>query len=1814
MNLASAGSASTLLLKQSYNGQQHAAAATGSHTVAPIMRRHQQSHRPSNATTAFGATVQSQMLRSMERSGKYDGHTRSPIVGQPEDGDAPQLLQLFPQDSMNEDDKQPTTMGGGGLLEFEHLASMSLNSPPPPRPATHSLESAGGATGGGGVPHSNTLRPMPTPSTDDLLLESIAPGDSPQHSSQNTTLPPPPPLLPHRSMRQRSGSKVFILQEGDEMLGQSQQHNNNHHSADDASSSPQPLNAVAMAANNAQIGLVSGVVQEFSSFIQQQQQQPYQQQDGVNPSVARRRSTLPTTGTALQQQQQQRPSAENNHHHLHQQQGGVGGALPSSSTSSSTLPALHHEIVLDIAKTSPQHRSLMYTTLRFSRWMASGESSITFIEHTNSSGAGRAARSANIGVGNSSLPLSAAAPTGNPSTAGGASAVSTPPGPSITTASSAWGTGLRGCPLPLPTWHVRQQCSKPIATRATVLSARRVTLTNPAPPFATEELVWMTLSDGTTLKFHHGLTPSLHTPPPAPTLLASKHQVGVGGGETLQGTTASLHQQQHAAEATTTNSAALLPFSHRIPSCGSIVDLGSMAAATAAAVTNPSTTQNGSGFTTAQKKARRADEKLDALQQHVHVEMCTCHPLQTTGAAPSSSAASPMMSLNFPYPHPFTATAQQGNIAAGAAAGTTGGDLHHQRLLAGTPLAEFGRFEDGGGTCDNLSPLSSAYPFQNPPPQAQQHHAQGHQLHASGLDGITNGALFASCDTCGGRVQGKPYAMMSSAFNSVIEHLPLHHMRRSLVIPFSPVNSLSQIMTPNPIITPLSVGEGGSTTAGTTTTRQSVAAASASGRPRYIPLRHVTMTSLYHLLDAYSAHRLREEINSTSSSNLGGGGGDHHLFTADDAENNNAVGGDEQKHNNFLVVPTANSATTTRRQRTNQIRVADYYDSGGVAFKSEFEGVEATLEDLRKVFSEEDVKGGGESTEALNDADDEEEEGAGGGVSRSHSEQPAVSGGGVGDSGSKQHQAQNNNNAAALAAAASLATRVNLLRLYRAKPQQYLRQLMVLEAQDPSQWISSRTVFAKQLAEWSILQYLFDISCRCPAYFVVDLASGHITQLEVGLHALPATTLPTSAMTPLNPDASASGDFRSLPSSAASPSAAASSAATTGPRQFSLGSGEFSATFGGASSIRSNLATRDPTTFRMTTTLQNALPMRSPYSGFLLYASEGLRQAHLVKKELIGLLEYGLEGIRVRQLGQPTTAGQRQRRSGAFLSGRSSPASDFGAGVSASSYRAVVPVSYQTTANDGTPALALPPHARSTPAAVDAMSSARRATAAAIARRVSDSDGGLLSIEPFNSSFADSDQLLLRSNSPPAASGTADRQHSSNPRQPSQRKDDFNEDWAPSSAPSLEADEEGYSIACFDVSSAIVRLNESLSVASSSQTKQHYDPRRGVVVLSSPSLSPPPPKRPATTTTVSDSDAADAKNESLSNPIIPVEASLPTMFPSQPTARGSGAVTGAADSSSTTTRSVSPATHHHHLQPPPMLSTSSSGYYRAPYSSSATAHAPPTTAAAAHPLTKPLDSFEDFIGCMHSQAATKIQSFVRNRQRCRRLLVAARRLRRRQQQHNTLGAEPPLALDSEDEDEQATISLRTTSSFAGPHQRLFNMSLGSNEGADSRAGGTSGGSFSMMRPRTVSSSLLGQGGGGGSTGHAVGGGHPNSALQSPQLTFQAHLSTPVRQAANNTQSSNNDGDHEGGPEGTLQGEPSVVPQAAAAAGGQQQFEEDSPRPCSDVLIPGVTYHAVKTYQQRVESLIEAAVDEGNIAGRGWEHGQPHPWLVWCPFW
>ncbi|CUF49155.1 Hypothetical protein, putative, partial [Bodo saltans] len=486
MNLASAGSASTLLLKQSYNGQQHAA-ATGSHTVAPIMtpeaaaaaaqlrlhatlgahltmgqwwdlqqraltaaaqasrldRRHQQSHRPSNATTAFGATVQSHILRSMERSGRYDGHTRSPIVGQPEDGDAPQLLQLFPQDSMNEDDKQPTTTVGG-LLEFEHLASMSLNSPPPPRPATQSLESAGAT--GGGVPHSNTLRPMPTPSTDDLLLESIAPGDSPQHSSQNTTLPAPPPLLPHRSMRQRSGSKVFILQEADEMLGQSQQHNSNH-SAGDAFTSPQPLNAIAMAANEAQIGLVSGVVQEFSSFIQQQQS--YQQQDGVNQSVARRRSTLPTTGTALQQQQQQRPSAENNHHHQHQQ-GGAGGALPLST--SSTLPALHHEIVLDIAKTSPQHRSLMYTTLRFSRWMASGESSITFIEHTNSSGAGRT-RSANIGVGNSSLPLSAAAPTGPSSTSGGAGAVPTPPGPSITTASSAWGTGLRGCPLPLPTWH-----------------------------------------------------------------------------------------------------------------------------------------------------------------------------------------------------------------------------------------------------------------------------------------------------------------------------------------------------------------------------------------------------------------------------------------------------------------------------------------------------------------------------------------------------------------------------------------------------------------------------------------------------------------------------------------------------------------------------------------------------------------------------------------------------------------------------------------------------------------------------------------------------------------------------------------------------------------------------------------------------------------------------------------------------------------------------------------------------------------------------------------------------------------------------------------------------------------------------------------------------------------------------------------------------------------------------------------------------------------------------------------------------------------
>jgi hypothetical protein len=1656
--------------------QQRAVTAAAQASRADRRNHHQQqSHRASNATTAFGATAPSQILHSGHYGDKYDS-ARSPLlVGQHELDDTSQLLQLFPQDSMNDDDRQATT--GVGVLDIEHMAGMSLNSPPP-RTATLSLETDPAA-----APTSPTLRPLVPPAGDERRFDAPD-GDSPQPSRYATLAPPPPFQPPHRSMRQRSGSKVFILHDGEEDIVNMSQptttvpanitHNNNNSAIAEGGTSPQPLNVmtIAAAAAVAQAGPhhAGGAVPDITSWS------PQQHESGTQ-GAARRRSTLTTAGAlAASQQQPQRPSAENNHHQA------------AASMASSSLPALHHEIVLDIAKTSPQHRSLIYTTLRFSRWMAGGETSIHFIDQTNG---GAQARNVAIGSASSSIPIPGAAAASSTVRQQAAPPAS---GPSSTTASSAWGSGLRGCPLPLPTWHVRQQCAKPIATRATVLSARRVPLTNPAPPFECEELVWMTLSDGTTLKFHHGLTPSLHTPPPPPPKPRALQVVESGGADNVN-----VNVANPLAGGDTVTTASLLPMSHRAPSCGSIADLVSMATSAAAQLNH-----NGGGFfTTAQKRARRADEKLDALQQHVHVQLCSCHPFQTTaGSAPAAIA-----------------------VESAVPVAVTTAHVPSERVISATPLTEFGRFEEG---CDTLSPLS-AFQYSPPPPatsSAQHQSAPVEARHAS------------ACETCGGRVQGKPYATMSAAFNTVIEHLPLHHMRRSLVIPFSPVNSLTQIMTPIPIITPPSMVDG-------STNRHGSGAAAlssvASGRPRYIPLRHVTMTSLYHLLDAYSAHRLREEPTVASSSTLFG----------EEAENNNNGGGAEDRHNNYVVVPMATTATnTTRRQRTNQIRVADYYDSGGVAFKGDIEGVDATLEDLRNVFSEEDAKDGDYNVDAANYE-------ATGGTSRSVAEQQAVNG--RSDGKYDKSSAAPPLAAAAVAAAAALATRVNLIRLYRAKPQQYLRQLMVLEAQDPSQWVSSRTVFAKQLAEWSILQYLFDISCRCPAYFVVDLASGHISQLEVGQHALP----PPPGSTSTGPNFNASGEFGSHPSSAASPVAPGSSA-TTGPRQRSLTSGEFSSSsVGGASScIRSNLATRDPATFRMTTTLQNALPMRSPYSGFLLYASEGLRQAHLVKKELIGLLEYGLEGIRVRQVASASP--RPQRRSGAFVSGRSSPASDFGAGMSASSYRA---------AGGGATPLVVPPSVFSTQnvksAAPQPESSYSRrvgGSAVALARRVSDSDGGLLSIEPFNTSFADSDQLLLmRSSSPTAAAGIA----TSNPRHPSQGKDEPNEDWAPTAVPSLEADEEGYSMACFDVSSAIVRLNESLSVASTLQTKQHYDPRRGVVVLSSPSLSPPPPKRNLN--------------------VVPEDNDSVLMTVQGPAAPDSDGIAKSAPGVAFTT------------DPPPMLVSPSGGSYYRPQ-----LHPKATTPAVAHPLTQPLDSFEDFIGCMHSQAATKIQGFVRNRQHCRRMLIAAKRLRRRQnqQRHHCPGGstDRPLgcASDDDDEDDHASVSLRTTSSFTGPNPRMLNMSLvSSNEGADSRAGGTSAGSFSL-RPRTASSA----------SAHA----HLPSALQSPQLTFQAHLSSPERSVTVNTHQTSNDGG-EGFEDNSLQSKVDASSPGTRYPPPPQQRDDDAPpRPCGDTLIPGVTYHAVKTYQQRVESLIEAAIDEGNIAGRNWDQGHPHPWFVWCPYW
>ncbi|ESL05611.1 hypothetical protein TRSC58_06733 [Trypanosoma rangeli SC58] len=151
---------------------------------------------------------------------------------------------------------------------------------------------------------------------------------------------------------------------------------------------------------------------------------------------------------------------------------------------------------------------------------------------------------------------------------------------------------------------------------------------------------------------------------------------------------------------------------------------------------------------------------------------------------------------------------------------------------------------------------------------------------------------------------------------------------------------------------------------------------------------------------------------------------------------------------------------------------------------------------------------------------------------------------------------------------------------------------------DAAQWLDAVHVYTRDLAEWSILQYLFDATHRESTTFFVDLISGHVASLHLGVHAL--QPLPRSLVSQPPPSVSTGGGGNVI--------------------------GEEKADV--AAPNHSPFPCTDPTIFRLTGCLVASLPLKCPYNTFLSGATQCLYATLRYSRDLAGIVKFGFQDMK----------------------------------------------------------------------------------------------------------------------------------------------------------------------------------------------------------------------------------------------------------------------------------------------------------------------------------------------------------------------------------------------------------------------------------------------------------------------------------------------------------------------------------------------------------------------------------------------------------
>ncbi|CBZ25458.1 conserved hypothetical protein [Leishmania mexicana MHOM/GT/2001/U1103] len=178
--------------------------------------------------------------------------------------------------------------------------------------------------------------------------------------------------------------------------------------------------------------------------------------------------------------------------------------------------------------------------------------------------------------------------------------------------------------------------------------------------------------------------------------------------------------------------------------------------------------------------------------------------------------------------------------------------------------------------------------------------------------------------------------------------------------------------------------------------------------------------------------------------------------------------------------------------------------------------------------------------------------------------------------------------ATSLSARELQACRLALFRLESARFRLALNDAFSADSSNASHWLEARRTYAKELSEWSVMEYLLDVHTRECGTVLVNTYDGH-----VAVHAL--------------------GRYCLQPPPRQSRGACAKEAATYAADVAPL--------------IVSPFPTHDATLFRLTPVLVAGLPLQSAHAAFQYHASSVLYEIFQYGRDLTGIATYGVDCV-----------------------------------------------------------------------------------------------------------------------------------------------------------------------------------------------------------------------------------------------------------------------------------------------------------------------------------------------------------------------------------------------------------------------------------------------------------------------------------------------------------------------------------------------------------------------------------------------------------